>query len=33
MAATQAAMERPEPALGEFETIVVGGGQIGRAHV
>jgi putative flavoprotein involved in K+ transport len=29
MAATQAAMERPEPALEEFETIVIGGGQAG----
>ena len=29
MAATQAAMERPEPAFEEFETIVIGGGQAG----
>jgi putative flavoprotein involved in K+ transport len=29
MAATQAALERPEPAVEEFETIVVGGGQAG----
>ena len=29
MAATQAAMERPELALEEFETIVIGGGQAG----
>jgi len=29
MAATQAALERPEPAVEEFETIVIGGGQAG----
>ena len=29
MAATQAAMERPGPALEELETIVIGGGQAG----